>query len=234
MKGDGQGAGRHAPRRGRQGPGRNAPRGDGQDADRGPAGRTGRTLCPPRNPPKSGTRNAGPTNRALNADPEPGPTPRSRKPGPNPAPPESRTPVGRRPTPPPHRPPPAQLVPTPQAPAPPPLLLPSRGRSGRADRTAGNRDSLRSIFAASAASASIPSASQNCSRYASTSATSSSTRPAFRGSDITFADSSGVNHWKISTSSAASTLNAAARFLGVWYCCQSRAAANSARRRCSA
>lgn len=84
MKGDGQGAGRHAPRRGRQGPGRNAPRGDGQDADRGPAGRTGRTLCPPRNPPKSGTRNAGPTNRALNADPEPGPTPRSRKPGPKP------------------------------------------------------------------------------------------------------------------------------------------------------
>ena len=73
----------------------------------------------------------------------------------------------------------------------------------------------RSIFSASARTTSTPQAPASCNRYANTSATSSRTRKAFSGSDITSADSSGVSHWKISASSAASTVSAIARFFGV-------------------
>jgi len=65
----------------------------------------------------------------------------------------------------------------------------------------------------------------------STSAASSLTRSRRSASRLRLCSS--VSHWSSSTSSAASTDNAIARFFGEWNWSQSRAAANSASLLCS-
>ena len=71
-------------------------------------------------------------------------------------------------------------------------------------------------------------------RYSRTSATSSEICSRTTASVCAVVDCSGVIHWKISANSAASTMRAVLRFLGVWKGCQSRSAAKVRRVACRA